>query len=163
MVSSNAPSVSLRPMSVDEFAEWRPHSIESFAADLARAMNRPHEVALLRAQAVFDEELSDGLDTPGTWLLMILDDDGTIVGELWLGPHPQRQDAAFVYDIEIHTTSRRRGYGRAAMLAAEQLVRSSGVNELALSVFGFNESAKALYDSIGYRILATQMSKALSG
>jgi ribosomal protein S18 acetylase RimI-like enzyme len=94
---------------------------------------------------------------------MILDEDGAIVGDLWFGPHPQRQDAAFIYDIEIHAASRRRGFGRAAMLAAEHLARESGINELALNVFGFNESAKALYDSIGYRVLATQMSKALSG
>ncbi len=149
-------------MTGDEFAEWRPRSIESFAADLARATNRPLDSALVRAHAVFDEELADGIDTPGTWLLTILDEDEAVVGDLWLGPHPQRPDAAFVYDIEIQAVARRRGYGRAAMLAAESLVRSAGINELALSVFGFNDSAKALYDSIGYRVLATHMSKPLS-
>jgi hypothetical protein len=50
-------------MSADEFADWRPRSIESFAADLARAMDRPLDAARQRAQAVFDEELSGGLDT----------------------------------------------------------------------------------------------------
>ena len=157
------PKVSLRSMTADEYAAWRPRSIESFAADLARAMERPLDAARVRAHAVFEEELPDGLDTPSTWLSVILDEDGTVVGDLWLGPHPQRQDAAFVYDIEIHEGFRRRGYGRAAMYAAEQLVQQAGRDELALSVFGFNESAKAMYDSMGYRVLATQMSKALSG
>jgi ribosomal protein S18 acetylase RimI-like enzyme len=125
-------------------------------------MGRPLDAALLRAQSLFDEELPDDLDTPGTWLLVILDGEGARVGTMWIGPHPQRQDAAFVYDIEIQGTARRQGYGRAAMLAAERLVRPAGIHELCLSVFGFNDSAKALYDSIGYRVLAAQMSKSLS-
>ena len=146
----------------DEYAEWRPHSIESFASDLARTMNRPLDAAMVRAQAMFDDELPSGLDAPGTWFLVIVNDESERVGTMWIGPHPQRPAAAFVYDIEIEQSARRRGYGRAAMLAAERLLRSAGIDEIGLSVFGFNDSAKALYDSIGYRVLATQMAKSLS-
>ncbi|MEP7180048.1 MAG: GNAT family N-acetyltransferase [Pseudonocardiales bacterium] len=162
MDKSDQPTVSLRQMTEDEFSDWRPRSIESFASDLAQAMHRPLDAARPRAQAQFDEELSGGIETPGTWLLLILNEDSARVGTLWIGPHPQRPGAAYVYDIEIQETARRRGYGRAAMLAAEDLVRSEGINELSLSVFGFNDSAKRLYDSIGYRVLATQMTKLLS-
>ena len=123
-------------MTDDEFAEWRPRSIESFASDLAQAMNRPLDAARVRAQAQFEEELSGGINTPGTWLLLILNKDRARVGTLWIGPHPQRRDAAYVYDLEIEETARHRGYGRAAMLAAEDLVRSAGIHELGLSVFG---------------------------
>ena len=162
MNKSEQPTVSLRQMTEDEFADWRPRSIESFASDLAQAMNRPLDAARLRAQAQFDEEwLSSGIKTPGTWLMQILNEDSVRVGTLWIGPHPQRQGAAFVYDIEIQETARRHGYGRAAMLAAEVLVRSAGINELSLSVFGFNDAAKRLYDSIGYRVLTMQMTKSI--
>ena len=162
MINSGAPIISLRRMTEDDFNEWRPRSIESFASDLARVMKRPLDAARLRAQAQFDEALPNGLDTPGTWLMLILDEDAARVGTLWVGPHPQRDGVAYVYDIEIEEFARRRGYGRAAMLGAEDLVRSAGMHELGLSVFGFNESAKRLYDSIGYRVLATQMSKVLA-
>ena len=111
---------------------------------------------------MFDDELPSGLDAPGTWFWVILDEGSSRVGTMWVGPHPQRPGAAFVFDIEIDESARRRGYGRAAMLAAERLVRSAGITEIGLSVFGVNDSAKALYDSIGYRVLATQMAKSLS-
>lgn len=45
------------------------------------------------------------------------------------------------------------------MLAAEGLVRSAGIKELGLSVFGSNDSAKSLYDSIGYREVGLNASK----
>lgn len=85
-------------------------------------MNRPLDAARLRAQAQFDEELSGGIETPGTWLLLILNEDDARVGTLRIGPHPRRQGAAYVYDIEIQEAARRHGYGRAAMLAAEDLL-----------------------------------------
>lgn len=161
MINPGRVAVSLRAMTPEEFAAWRPRSIEAFAEDLARAMERPLEGARARAQAQFDEALPNGLDTPDTWLMVILDEVGTEVGTLWLARHPQRPGAAFVYDIEIHEAARRRGYGRAAMLAAEDVVRAAGFGELGLSVFGFNESAKQLYDSLGYRVINTQMTKRL--
>lgn len=80
---------------------------------------------------------------------------------MWLGAHPERSGDAFVYDLEISESVRRRGYGRAAMLAAEQVVRSAGMSEIGLNVFGFNGSARALYESVGYRVVATQMTKTL--
>ena len=160
---SQVPVVSLRQMSEDEYAAWRPRSLETFAEDLARATGRPLEAARGRAQAVFEDLLPDGLATARTWLWIVLDADGGRVGTLWIGPHPQRQEAAFVYDLEIEEPFRRRGHGRAAMLAAEGLVAQAGVTELGLSVFGFNGSAKDLYDSIGYTVVATQMTKPLQG
>lgn len=163
MLTPKGPSVTLRSMTADEFAEWRPRSIESFAAELAQAMNRPLDAARQRAAAVFAEELPGGIDTPGTWLLLILDEAGHRVGTLWIGPHPQRQGVAYVFDLEIEPDVRRRGYGRAAMLAAEDLLRAADLHELGLSVFGFNDTAKRLYDSIGYQVVATQMTKLLPG
>jgi ribosomal protein S18 acetylase RimI-like enzyme len=66
-----------------------------------------------------------------------------------------------VYDIEIHERRRHRGFGWAAMVAAEDLVRDAGIGEIGLNVFGFNEAARRLYDSLGYRVVATQMTKRL--
>jgi ribosomal protein S18 acetylase RimI-like enzyme len=115
----------------------------------------------VRAAAQFEELLADGVATAGTWLFVVLDDAGDSIGTLWLGVHPERRDAAFVYDLEINESARRRGYGRATMLAAEQVVRDAGMSEVGLNVFGFNEAARALYESIGYGVVATQMAKKL--
>jgi ribosomal protein S18 acetylase RimI-like enzyme len=148
-------------MSKSEFDGWHAKSVESFAQDLARAVDRPLDAARSRAAQQFAEWLPDGLDTPGTWLMTIRDGDDAVVGHLWVGPHPDRAGAAFVYDIEIDEGHRGHGLGRAAMLAAERLVAEAGIAEIGLSVFGFNEAAQRLYTSLGYRVLATQMAKKL--
>ena len=145
-----------------EFATWRADAVESFAADLAQALGRPLEAARVRAAAQFDEELPDGLATAGHWLFVINDSDGVEVGTVWLGPHPHRPGAGFVYDLVIAERMRRRGFGRAAMLAAEEVLRSAGMTEVGLNVFGFNDSARRLYESIGYDVTSIQMRKAIT-
>jgi ribosomal protein S18 acetylase RimI-like enzyme len=154
-------SVTVRPMTPTEFQEWQQHSISSYAEDIAKATEGSTEAALERAHKVFSELLPDGLDTKGTWLLTVLDESDRDVGRLWVGPHPERVGVAYVYDIKIHEPQRHRGFGRAAMVAAEDLVRAAGIGEIGLNVFGFNEAARRLYDSLGYRVVATQMTKRL--
>jgi hypothetical protein len=36
------------------------------------------------------------------------------------------------------------------------------VREIGLNVFGFNDGARRLYESLGYRVLTVQMTKTLS-
>ncbi len=149
-------------MTAAEFVSWRATSVATYAADIAAASGRPVEQVEPRAAAQFDELLPGGLDTPRTWLLRVLDEAGTDVGVLWLGPQPDRDDALYVYDIHLDPEHRGRGLGRAAMTAAEQIARSAGVTEIGLQVFGFNETARRLYDSLGYRVVATRMTKSLA-
>jgi ribosomal protein S18 acetylase RimI-like enzyme len=82
------------------------------------------------------------------------------VGSLWLGPQLDGPRSTwYVFDIVVHETFRRRGFGRAAMLLAEQEVRKHGASELGLNVFGHNPNARTLYESLGYITTATQMRK----
>ena len=121
----------------------------------------PLDAARERAHKQHEELLPHGLATPGHTFFNVLADDGRVVGQLWLGPHPQRPDVGYVYDVGIDEAERDRGFGRAAMLAAEQVVREQGQTEIGLNVFGFNDPARSLYDSLGYRVVATQMLKRL--
>jgi ribosomal protein S18 acetylase RimI-like enzyme len=114
--------------------------------------------ARTRAEQQWAEYLPQGRETPGTWLLIVLDDDRP-VGSLWLGRHPNRPDMAYVYDIAIDDPEQGHGFGRAAMLAAEELTREAGLRGIGLNVFGFNDRARRLYDSLGYRVVATAMVK----
>ena len=155
--------VRLRPMTDVEFGTWRASAIESYAADVALASGVPLDLATERSQAEFEELLPDGLATQGSWVLKIVDGaDGSDVGTLWIGPHPRRPGAAYVFDIEVDAAQRGRGLGRASMLAAEHLVGEAGITEIGLNVFGFNERARRLYDSLGYRVVATQMTKSVA-
>lgn len=154
-------AVTLRPMSPSDFDVWLSESIESFAEDLTRATGRPMEATRVRGAAQFQELLPEGLDSPEMWLFLLFDQTGAQVGVLWLGKHPERPGAGYVYDLEIAEPFRRRGLARAAMLAAEPVLRDAGFSEVGLNVFGFNAPAQDLYSSLGYRVVATQMAKSL--
>ena len=158
-----APAVvTVRRMTSGEFDRWRRNSIKSYAQELADALGLPFEDALTRARQQFADLLPAGLDTASTWLMMVVDESAADVGTLWVGPHPERRGVAYLYDIEIYEAERGRGLGRAALLAVERLVRGAGITEVGLSVFGFNEPARRLYDSLGYRVVATQLRKTLT-
>lgn len=146
-------------MEPDEYHRWYEQSVAGYADDLAESGRCSRDEAMDRARQQFAELLPDGMQTERTWLLVVLDEGGTDVGVLWIGPHPQRAGHAWVYDIAIHEPHRGRGLGRAAMHAAERVVQQAGMAGIGLNVFGFNEPARKLYDSLGYRVVATQMFK----
>jgi ribosomal protein S18 acetylase RimI-like enzyme len=68
---------------------------------------------------------------------------------------------AWVYDVEIAEGFRGRGYGRAAMLLAEDEARARGMTSLGLNVHGQNRVARSLYEDIGYQLTTLQMKKPL--
>ena len=68
----------------------------------------------------------------------------------------------FVYDIRIDEGQRGRGYGRAAMIAAEAEAARRGIDRMALNVFGGNKRARSLYHSLGYTERAVTMDKTLT-
>ena len=68
---------------------------------------------------------------------------------------------AWVNDIEVDEACRGRGYGRQAMLLAEQAARNRGMTSIGLNVHGRNTIARALYDSLGYEVMSQQMKKPL--
>ncbi len=153
--------VTFRSMTATEFDAWSEHSIVSYANDVAEATGQPLEVALSAARDQFPALLPDGLETVGMSVLVVLDSDGTEVGTIWFGPHSDKPGSAFIWDIEIHEPHQGRGLGRAAMLAAERLAVDAGHSEIGLNVFGFNDRARHLYDSLGYRVISTSMTKTL--
>ncbi len=150
-------------MSAERFASWREVSVRSFAEELAQAAALPIALALERATAQFAEMLPDGEGTQGMDLMVVLDGAGADVGILWAGPHPQRPDTGYIYDIEIVPERRGEGLGRAAMIAVERRMAAAGLSAVGLNVFGFNDGARSLYDSLGYGVVATQMLKLLNG
>jgi ribosomal protein S18 acetylase RimI-like enzyme len=154
--------VTLRRMTGDEFTAWREESILGYSADLAKATDVPLDAAIDRARNQFSELLPNGPASDRTWLLRILDETGADIGVLWIGPHPEQAGTAFIYDIEIAEAHRGRGLGRAAMTAAEGLTARAGFTQISLNVFGFNETARRLYDSLGYRVVSTVLSKSLA-
>lgn len=152
--------VTLRPMTAAEFAAYHDHSVREFAEQLVSLGGGDPATAQAESERQMVELLPDGLGTDGQHLL-VAEDDGVRVGILWVGARRDRSDLWWVWDVEIDSDHRGRGYGRATMLAGEDHVRAQGVQRLGLNVFGGNAAAIALYDDLGYAVDAQQMSKPL--
>lgn len=152
----------LRPMTPAEFDAYRRRSVASYGEELAGSGAMGAAEAAAESERQFARFLPEGADTAGMRLLLVLDDAGARAGVLWVGPHPRRGDAGWVYDIEVDEDRRGQGFGRRAMLAAEGVCREAGWSALGLNVFGPNTSARGLYDSLGYEVVSTTMLKPLT-
>jgi ribosomal protein S18 acetylase RimI-like enzyme len=81
---------------------------------------------------------------------------------VWLGAGQDgRPDVWFLWSIEIDVAARGHGLGRQEVRLAEDFARDGGATKLELNVFGNNSVARALYESLNYRILTIHMSKLL--
>jgi ribosomal protein S18 acetylase RimI-like enzyme len=151
-------TVTLRPLTEEEYAGYRARSVPMYADELVRSKGISREEAEENSATTFPATVADVLADEGASISRVLADDEP-VGWLWLAP--AGADSLFVYDIEIDEPHRGRGLGRATMLAAEDVARAAGRRFVRLNVFGWNTSAQALYRSLGYRTDAIQMSKPL--
>jgi ribosomal protein S18 acetylase RimI-like enzyme len=148
-------------MTEPEYGAWIEATTVWYAEDRAAATGMPRDVSLEKARAQVATLLPDGHVTAGMYLLVIVDDTDADVGILWLGPHPDRPNTLYVWDISIDEPFRGRGFGRAAMLAGEDIARDAGAVAIGLNVFGANTTARRLYDSLGYDVTSQQMLKKL--
>ena len=84
--------------------------------------------------------------------VLVAEADERIVGRLSItrDPHPASRHVADL-GLMVAQDARRRGAGRALMLAAEDWARDVGVRKIELHVFPYNEAALALYEQLGYR------------
>lgn len=151
----------VRPMTDAEYDVWRREEVAGYAQEMVDSGMLGPAAARQRAEEQHAEYLPHEQTTVGMHLLRVLDRDGTAVGVLWVGPHPRKAGAGFVYDVAIEEARRGEGHGRGAMLAAEAISRREGWNEIGLNVFGPNARARALYESLGYLVVNTNMTKLL--
>jgi ribosomal protein S18 acetylase RimI-like enzyme len=154
------PTVTLRPMRADEFDAYMEGRDRHYTASLSSTMSP----AAAEAKAAADRRrlLPQGYATEGHRFLCVETETGVVVGSVWLGlsdPRTGSRDSAFLYDIEVARSHRRKGYAKAILRAVERLAGESGAQALSLNVFGNNQPAIALYNSCGYRVASQQMIK----
>jgi ribosomal protein S18 acetylase RimI-like enzyme len=121
----------------------------------------PAEEAEQKARRDTDRAFTGGLDTPGQLVFRLLAGEEP-VGWLWLAvPGDGDPHMAWVNDVEVDDACRGRGFGRQAMLLAEQEASARGMTSIGLNVHGQNTVARTLYDSLGYEVMTQQMKKPL--
>ena len=154
-------SVTLRPLDSRLFPAWLERSRDEYAADLV-AVGQTPEDAHRRADESMTDSFPSGAPGPGHAVFDVLDDSGVTVGYLWIGPDTSGDAGAWwIWDIVIDADRRGRGLGRAAMIRGEEYARAQGAHTLGLSVFGFNRTARGLYESLGYETTSIKMRKRL--
>ncbi|MEU1600125.1 GNAT family N-acetyltransferase [Streptomyces sp. NPDC005708] len=139
-------------MTEAEFQAYFEHMLVKHAASNVTSGNWTAEEAAAKSAQNLARLLPDGLATKDTHLCLARDAaSGDRVGIFWLNLRPHgTETAAFIYDIEVDAELRGRGYGRAVMLAGADLARELGSVQIGLHVFAYNQTAIALYTSLGF-------------
>lgn len=148
-------------MNQADYEHWAPRSQSGYADDKMKANNLTRAEADEIAAKDFQRFLPDGLQSKDNYLYTMKSDEGN-VGYIWFcvrGPQDNRK--AFICDIVVEEHSRGKGYGRKAMILLEEEVKSLNLKEIGLHVFGFNETAIGLYQSLGYLTTDLVMAKQL--
>src|SRR5205085_5498869 len=129
----------------EEFVAWLPLLREEYAPELVRDYGMSADQARTQAAAEIDGH------RPAGHSVFVIEVDGEPVGHLWL---VERRDVfeptLSVYDIDVDEPYRRRGYGKAAMVFAEEEARRRGLTRIALRVGACNDVARNLYRSLGF-------------
>jgi GNAT superfamily N-acetyltransferase len=152
-------SVTLRAIREDEFKQWLSRTREGYAEEMV--VNGGASEDRARDKAVKDvEQLFPGGRPSAGHSVFVIEADGRPVGDLWVAEREgDLHHSLWIYDVQIDEAERGRGYGKEAMLFAEEEARRRGLNRVGLMVFGGNEIARNLYRSLGYAEDAVFMNK----
>lgn len=161
MTATTAPH--LRRMTEADYLAWLPKSIVEYAASKRRANGLTETEARESAEADFKRILPDGMNTKGHSFFVFEDDRGERFGSAWYWLRPVGGEIqAFIYDVLIEAKHRGSGHGRALMKAIEKAAAQDGASRIALHVFGNNEPAIRLYQSLGYLTTNLNMEKRIA-
>jgi ribosomal protein S18 acetylase RimI-like enzyme len=151
-------TVTLRPLDDEGVAEVAPEIERLYAEEIERNGGLPAADATRKAA----QDVPPLIAAPDSDLFAV-DADGETVGRLWIGEREvQGRRMLFVWEVFIGEQHRGRGFGREAMVLAEDEARRRGLDRIELNVFGRNEVARGLYRSLGYEEFAVAMGKTVS-
>ena len=151
----------LVPMTQIECEVFLERIIPEYAGDKVRAGQWDESNALERSRREFEEDLPQGVETKSQYLYTIFDGQQS-VGMIWLSANPN--DAApsgFISELYVDEKYRGKGYGKQAMLLIEEKARELGLKSIGLHVFGINQTARNLYEAVGYEVTSLNMKKIL--
>jgi ribosomal protein S18 acetylase RimI-like enzyme len=154
--------ISVRPATPDEIQARLPRLAADYAGEIAASGSLPPDQAQAKAHREVSQLLAEADGAPNQVIFRLVAGQQP-VGWLWLTvPAPGGDPAmAWVNDVEVDEAFRGRGYGRQAMLLAEQEAGVRGMTSVGLNVHGSNAAARALYESLGYQVTSQQMKKPL--
>lgn len=149
-------------MTEAEYVAWASHAVPAYAADKVASGQWTEVESLNLARQLFDSLLPQGLKTPDHYLFTIRTDSNVSLGVLWIALQTRGSSRiAYVYDVYIDPTHRRKGYAAAAFAALEEQAVALGFSGISLHVFGHNPAAQSLYAKLGFIATNISMYKSL--
>ncbi|MCK6258181.1 GNAT family N-acetyltransferase [Fictibacillus sp. KIGAM418] len=139
--------VRLEEMKSDEFQRYLSYAIKNYADEHVKAGNWNELEAFSKATQEFEKLLPDGEKTTNNNLYIIRDEEQE-VGMVWLAQ--RSNEKGFIYDINVWEGNQGRGYGKKAMKEVEIVAKKLGLKSIGLHVFGHNQTARGLYEKLGY-------------
>jgi len=155
-------SVRLGEMSASGFARRRTELVRDTAVGLSvgRGLSAPEAEAAARETVA--QMLPDGPATAGQLVRAAVAGDGTTVGWIWVSmPGFAVPDTAWICDIVVDPPYRRRGHAAAIIRAAEAELARLGAARIGLNVLGSNDTARRLYERLGFETLRQVRSRSL--
>ena len=150
-------------MTEAEFAAYMAKAIPEYAKAHLDAGDCDESDAMTLAKADYDDLLPEGLATKGQHLYTIrADGEADPVGMAWFASRERRgKNSAYIYDLQVRPELRGKGYGKATLVALDEMLLSMGIRRVSLNVLGWNTRAQALYERQGFTISAIGMVKNL--
>jgi ribosomal protein S18 acetylase RimI-like enzyme len=139
--------VRLEEMKSDEFQRYLSYAIKNYADEHVKAGNWNEQEAFSKATQEFEKLLPEGEKTTNNNLFIIRDGEQE-VGMVWLAQ--RSNEKGFIYDINVWEGNQGRGYGKKAMKEVEIVAQKLGLKSIGLHVFGHNQTARGLYEKLGY-------------
>jgi GNAT superfamily N-acetyltransferase len=151
------PAVTLVPMTAQDLESFIDEEVADYARERVLDGSWSRGDALERARAELARVIAwehEAVTAQRQRLLTATDASGAHIGWLWikLGPPGAWSTSAFLCQMTVARSYRRRGYGRSMLVALEALLAGEGVAELCLNVCEPNLPAKCLYAAAGYRL-----------
>ncbi|WP_067504004.1 GNAT family N-acetyltransferase [Actinoplanes sp. TFC3] len=155
------PAAGIELVPMRDFDRRMTALIEDYAGDLQEEQGLSRYEATSTAHRQAREWLPDGTATEGA-ILRTVWAGGNEVGWVWAGlPSRPRPGMGWLHNIEIDEPHRSRGYGSLVIAAMQREFQHRGLRSMGLNVHGCNVRAQALYDRLGFELLAQQMAKDL--
>lgn len=151
--------LTLRPMTATERDHYRDALRAGYVQQQVELGGFSASDAEERADSSMATHWPEGVPAQGHHVF-VAEAEGQVVGRLWLAaaaPEPAVPGQAWIFDIEVEPEARGNGYGRDLMQAAVGQARALGCTSVGLNVFGGNDVAIRLYQSMGFRTRAMQM------
>ena len=156
--------IALRAMTMDEFSDFCDYFVVDYADEIVANYGYTLEKSRSIASQSLVDDLPLGTKTPDNVLLCIEENAVTgsaeTVGYLWYKVLDDGE-TVFILDFYLFESVRGQGHGKAALVALEQHLLGSGVEQIKLRVAADNKRALSLYERVGYSVTGYNMVKIL--